>query len=448
MRGTKKIVCWFVLPIVVLLSSLSIDTALAENSTFQQVLPLYTVPPVNDKVAERIRLENKNRLIRLQTGAFGKPDYFMSKARLAFKTEKRSMVTEARAFTLGSPVMAREWQKKETLYSWRADTATYAIPLIFPLAPENGAKPLLLGNFNEFWFDYTHSPGVPLCTPQIKFQANTLQYHGNSAKLKEIFLRTDGSSHSLKPVANIDTSRAVWKEKESLYLVGRVLGLAPDEDWRYVQSQENGVMQRRLHMQIENIEALDIVVAPGTNIERVNLMISDNANYRGGRIIEFTDVQHIILPDGRNSIRLNLREVLERRFSKQISENFYELENFHLYLKEIFIFIPGEARVISEKKPVRDLIFLAENSGSYFSLKPLVTMDATQSVWRERGIQYIVGRMLGLAPDEDWRYSQAYENSVMQRRLHMQIDNIRALDIALAPGIMVEKVDLVISQHR
>jgi hypothetical protein len=366
MRVTKKIVRWFALPIAAVLSSLSIAAPLGEDPTFQQVLPLYTAPLAdNTAAAEGKQTEQKQRFIRLQTGAYGKPEDFTAKAHLVFKTDKRPMVAEARAFTLESPVATRasEWRNEGALYIWRGDMDARATPLTLPLAPENGAKPLQLGEFDEFRLDYTSSPGVPPCVPQIKFQVSILPYSGDSKVLQNMGASTDGGDNSLKSLATIDATRADWKERGNGYLVRRVLGLAPDENWRYVQSQKQGVMQRRLHVQLDHVEVLDIAVAPGTIVERINLMVGLNDNYRAGELVEFADLQNIALPDGRQGIRLNLREALEKRFAKEWAENTMEPGKHHFYLQEIFIFIPGEARAISEKKPVQSLVFLGAVMG-------------------------------------------------------------------------------------
>lgn len=367
MRVTKKIVRWFAPVVAGVLSSLSIATTLAENPAFQQMLPLYSAPPANNPAAaERIQTEQKQRFIRLQTGAYGKPEDFTVKAHLAFKTDKRPVVASIWPFVFQAPTagpLANGWRAEKALYVWRGDMDARALPLTIPLAPENGAKPLQLGEFDEFRLDYTSSPGVPLCAPQIKFQVSTLPYTGNSKALQDMVASTGGAAYSLKSLATIDATRADWKEKEYGYLVRRVLGLAPDEDWRYAQSQKNGVMQRRLHVQLDNVEALDIAVAPGTIVERVNLTVSRKDNYSAGELVEFADLQNITLPDGRQGIRLNLREALEKRFAKEWAENAREPGKHHFYLQEIFIFIPGEARAISEKKPVQSLVFLGEVTG-------------------------------------------------------------------------------------
>ncbi len=367
MRGTKKFSRRFALAVAGVLSGLTIVTTSAEDPALQQMLPLYDVPPANNlAVAERSQAEREQRFEKLQSGAYGKLENFTAKARLVFKTDKWPMVAEARAFTLESPVATRasEWRKEGMLYVWRSDMDARALPLTIPIVPEKDAKPFHLDDFNEFWLDYTSSPGVPLCTPQIKFQASILPYTGDSRALQDFVTRTGDVPYLLETLATIDATRANWKEKEYGYLVGRVLGLAHDEDWRYVQSQKNVVMQRRLHVQLDNVDVLDISLSPGTKVERINLMVGREDDYRAGELVEFADVQqNFSLSEGRQGIRLNLREALEERFANEWAENVKDPGKHHFYLQEVFIFISGEAHAIGKAKPIHRLVFLGNDTG-------------------------------------------------------------------------------------
>lgn len=365
MRGAKKVLHRFALVVAGALSGLSIVTTSAEDTALQQMLPLYNVSPANN-LAVRSQAEREQRFEKLQSGAYGKLENFTAKARLVFKTAKWPMVEEARTFTLESPVATRasEWRQEGMLYVWRGDMDARAHPLTIMIVPEKNAKPFHLDDFNEFWLDYTSSPGVPLCTPQIKFQAGVLPDIGDSRALQDFVTRTSDAPYLLETLATIDATRANWKEKEYGYLVGRVLGLAHDDDWRYVQSQINAVMQRRLHVPLDNVNVLDISLSPGTKVERVNLMVGREDDYRAGELVEFADVQqNISLSDGRQGIRLNLRGALEERFANEWTENAKDPGKHHLYLQEVIIFIPGEARVIGEVKPVHSLVFLGNDTG-------------------------------------------------------------------------------------
>ena len=235
--------------------------------------------------------------------------------------------------------------------------------LALPFVPENGVTSLQLGDFDEFWLDYTSYSDAPECLPNIKFEGSILPYFSDSKALQNMIASTSSSIYSVQLLSTIDTTQNGWKEKEYSYLMDRLLGLAPDEDWRYIQSnQKNGLIQRRLHEPLDKVEVLDIAVAPGTIIKRVNLMVSQKDNYRDGEVIEFADPINITLEDGRQGVRLNLREPMKNLFSKDLVENIKEPGKHNFYLQEIFIYIPGEARAISEKKPVQSLSFYGQSA--------------------------------------------------------------------------------------
>jgi hypothetical protein len=373
MRVRKKNVRWFALLIAAVLSSLSVTAPLAENLAFQQVLPLYIAPPTNNPSAsERIQTEQRQRLIRLQTGAYGKPEDFTAKAHLTFKKDKRPMVASIWPFVFQAPteegLLVNGWRGEGTSYFWRQDMDALVLPLTIPLVPENGAKPLQLEDFNEFWLDYTSVPGIPLCVPKIEFKASIFYSNGSN-----ITASTSGEMGidraNFKSFRTIDAARENWKKKGYGYLVSRMFGFAPDEDWRYVQNQRHGVMQRRMHIQLDNVEVLEIAVAPDTVIERINLTVGQNDNNGSGELVEFdrrvlaSSLQNITLDDGRQVIRLNLSEELEKVFAKESAENMKEPGKHHFYLQEIFVYIPGEASVISENKPVKSLTFLERVKG-------------------------------------------------------------------------------------
>lgn len=40
-----------------------------------------------------------------------------------------------------------------------------------------------------------------------------------------------------------------------------------------------------------------------------------------------------------------------------------------------------------------------------FARKARVNIDAAQAVWKEKDYGYLARRMLGVAPDDDWRYA-------------------------------------------
>lgn len=338
---------------------------LAADSAFQQLLPLYAAPSATDgaaAIADDKAEESYSYYIgKLKNGAFGKPEAFAAKAQLAFKTGNQQMVAEGLEFHVDHSAVAHAngWRSQGELYYFSRKNGDQGPPLPLPLVPDQGQKPSRSGDFDQFWIDYTPVPGIPLCTPQVGFRLTVSPYTEKSGARYDL-LAYNGVAHPLlKPLATIDAANASWKEREYAYLARRVLGLSPDVDWRYVQSEKNVVLQRRLHERLDDVEAIDIALSPGTSIELVNLMVSRKDNYGAGELVQFSGFpKDSTLPDGQPGVRLNLREALQERFPKAWTEHAKEPGKQHFYLQEIFLYIPGHAGTIAVTKPVRRLALL------------------------------------------------------------------------------------------
>lgn len=140
MKVTEKEVRWFALVIVAVLGSFPIATTSADDEALHQMLLLYDVPPAgNPAAAARSLREREERFARLQSGAFGNPAEFTAKARVAFKTDTRAMVGDARVFTMHPPARLPDgWRREAALYVWHGDAAqSLALPL--PVAPGKGS---------------------------------------------------------------------------------------------------------------------------------------------------------------------------------------------------------------------------------------------------------------------------------------------------------------------
>ena len=378
MRVKRISVRLFVLLAAAVLSSFTFAGPLAEDSAFQQLLPLYTAPSATGGVAAvaPVKAEEPYYLGQLKNGAFGKPEAFAAKARLAFKTGRRQMVAEGRSFRVGSSALPRAngWRGRGALYYFSRNEGAQDSKLFLPLIQDKGQKPSRFGDFDQFWIDYTPLPGIPLCTPQAGFRLAVSPYTGDSRAPHELLARSGAAYYVLKTLATINAAKAGWKERDYGYLARRVLGLSPDEDWRYVQSGKTVVLQRRLHDRLDEVEAIDIALSPGTSIDRVNLMVGRKDNYGAGELVQFGGLpKNSTLPDGRAGVRLNLREALQERFPKAWAEHVKEPRRQHFYLQEVFIFIRGQAGTIAAVKPVRRLELLG---GKWDQTKPTTQAQA------------------------------------------------------------------------
>ncbi len=348
----------FTFNIFMALSCLIFTSTFAKDSALQQTLPIYSNSSANNLVvAERMRVKQEWNIMQLKAGAYGELKDFQPKAKLTFSSENRPMLADKQEFILQAPVLRHgsQWSNKGGLYFWRNDLGHSIHPLTIPLALGKEAKLLKIPDFEEIWLDYTSLPGTSSCAPEINLGVSIPSNIGDSKVFQEVSASTSNIFFGpLKPLNTFDAIDSEWREKSLHYQVKRLFGLASDLGWVYVQNQKNTLIQRSLDVRVDNIESINIVVAPGTTVERINLMMSRNNGYNTKELVEFDNLQNITLPDGRQGVILNLRNALEARSSKDGARKGKQ----HLYLNEIFIFTPGKARAISEEKPILSMIFL------------------------------------------------------------------------------------------
>lgn len=78
------------------------------------------------------------------------------------------------------------------------------------------------------------------------------------------------------------------------------------------------------------------------------------------------------------------------------------------------------------------------------NLTPLVKIDATESAWKERGYEYLIKRLFGLAPDFGWVYIQNKKNTLIQKSMDIPLRDVEFLDVAIKPGTVIERINLKI----
>jgi hypothetical protein len=368
MSGKKLIECLLALLVACSFSNPTIASPLRKDSTFHQTLSLFAWPATsNSDEKQSLGREQDHRLKKLQTGAYGKWEDFTAKARLVFKTDNRLLVDQSKNFALDSPIskFPKEWKKNKQLFSWRKNGRN-RLPLNMPLTLAKENLTLQLSNYDELWLDFSALPGVPLCTPELELGFKP--YDQKDGKLQTLVARTDAGSKltglsdsSLKDHFSIDATKANWKKKDFNYRAKRVLGLSPEKNWFYTQDPDYAVLQHRLHASLDNVEALDILLAPGVRAEAINLFVSDNDNFRRGKMIGFAELANKAHPSGDPSaVRLNLRDALG---------NTSQSDKHKIFLQEIIIFIGGDASALVNSKPVRKISFLINDNKQSEKLK-------------------------------------------------------------------------------
>lgn len=292
---------------------------------------------------------------------------FSAKAQFEWVLRQQSVVSTVRdlIWTADFSQLAEGWAGQGSQYFWRGQLGRKT-PLSLSLTTAIDKQSFQLADFDELWIDYTSTHGVKQCDMQLEFQG--LLQPGDKKKRPESVLWQTGIFSNLNILNMLDSSNATFKPKEYIYLLGRFLGLAPDEDWRFIQYQKNTVLQRRMHLKLDNASSLEIAFAEGKGVERVNLLVSRKDGHGGGELLEFAGLSpSATLLDGRPGVRLNLREVLAKRFPRELEENSKETGSNSFYLKEVFLYFPGDAQTVAESKPVRRLTLLGREDIQEFA---------------------------------------------------------------------------------
>lgn len=302
---------------------------------------------------------------QLQSPENGGLSAFNAKARISFKTEPRELVAEQRelAFMPSFAGSIQGWRAQDGVFSWQG-TAGQGVPLTVPLSAGGWKAPQSLADYDALWVDYTPSPVLNACQPGVRLATLAREYGKPSQQsVKKIW--STARATALKSLHVVDATEAEWKAKDYFYLLDRMLHLAPDANWRYAQDQKNAVVQRRMHVSLANAAMLDIGIAPGLQVERVNMLVRLGDDYGPGELVEFTGLPPgATLPDGRFGVRLNLREALEKRFPDVMAENQRTPGSRPLYLQEVVLFLPGDAQQAAANKPVRNLTLWGEEDAT------------------------------------------------------------------------------------
>ena len=325
-----------------------------------------------DSTNQSGQLVLREKLARLQSVDAGGLEKFSAKAQLAWVTQQQSLVADARDFIwpIDFSQVAQGWAGQGSQYVWRRQSSGRPTPLSLDLTVANAKKPFQLNDYDELWIDYTPTPGVRQCDMQLEIQG-LLQPYGKKIPPKTVQWKTK----NLKVLGFLNNNQAAFKAKNDSYLLGRYLGLAPDEDWRFAQDQKNTVVQRRMHLKLDNADTLEIAFAAGAGVEHVNLLVSRKDGHGKGELLEFGGLSPFAtLADGRPGVRLDLRNALAQRFPREWEENSKGAETNSFYLQEVFLFFPGDAQTVVASKPVRKLTVLGSAKGAQ------VTSTFTSSV--------------------------------------------------------------------
>lgn len=247
--------------------------------------------------------------------------------RVSLKPERKQYVYEAQEFT---PQPVRKLPGNG--YSF--------LPLAFP----SPVPTVDLSGYDELWLDYDDFGSTNSVLPGVNISISANDFYGKGPVPVSLV-----SSRNFPVTAlEINVANAKWLPKRRVYTLARLFRRPPDDNWHYLGLGNFTVVQRRLHQNLVDIEALYVMVAHGVEIENVNFYITDKDNYSQGQLVQLGKLHPTRQPGYANQVyRINIPEITASYFPHKKT-----------FLQEIMVFVKGDAREISDGgRPVRKLVF-------------------------------------------------------------------------------------------
>jgi hypothetical protein len=242
--------------------------------------------------------------------------------------------------------------------------------------PEKGISLLDWDGFEIYYYDLNPRQPVAL---DVLLSIDT----DNDGKADVRARSKDYSFKQPRLLKRIDMEKVKYLEKDYRYLLGRILGLKFDEDWRYTQDGEITVLQRRFHYRIKPGQLLRIYMKQGTELHRLYLMVGFKDKPKAEELVLFEELStRRFQENGRNVLEVNLGGLLEGKYSQKES----------LYLEEVFLHIKGEAESIVRQGVAQEIHFYQD-----VSLKE----DVSKEVFLTADIEKGTGNLNRLSLDLD-----------------------------------------------
>lgn len=278
------------------------------------------------------------------------------KARIALQQEPVQKVLDSVELKWAHPLVISDgWQENNG--RWNSTAGTQKNAIYFSIAPPSQSveqRVPALGDFDELWFDYRDRGGGDNC--EVSFIADALAETAqkSTASLK---LKGDDGLAKLSPALRVQAASVAWLPKDNLYLTKRVLGMEFDEAWRYTQDGKNTVVQRRFHVSLDGMEALDFQFLPGTQIKGINLHVAHGNRRTSDTVIPWDAIPHQIesTAGGLMRVRLLIGEWLKQNGNANGDSQ-------KIFLMETVAFLAGEAGEIAQARPLKEVVFLADET--------------------------------------------------------------------------------------
>jgi hypothetical protein len=165
---------------------------------------------------------------------------------------------------------------------------------------------------------------------------------------------------------------------------------------------------------------------------------------------------HIIETNIRNSSKKNTsKKEIAVSFMKNSSNNYYKYvklsdtdikkESPSISLEPL-IKKNNQENLLEKDQDEKGKISLSQNKPFSFSTQKLINFSA--SAWEKLNFWYLVKRELDLSLDTAWHYSNNTQNTLLQRRFNVSLEDTDTIDITFHDGIPIEDFEKLLSDFR
>jgi hypothetical protein len=324
------------------------------NSLLASEPDIYIKSPVQNNIET-----NKEYIIKhLQASEPLLPGKYQVKAKVKFKTESFYKIIKSRELEW-KIINKNDWQQHQNNWVW-LPTLYNNKPLQFKLIENSQLQAGKLYRHEEIWIDYQQLSEYNSCNLQAELNFIHKANDGTIETLKAI---TQPQTNKLYSIKKFNPTTAVWQEKGISYLTRRELGLAPDDNWRYIREDDTTVIQRRFHEKLNNINYIDFIFPNNLKIRGINLQFGLSDSHNIDELLEWHKLPNSISKNAAQQIiRINLKQLVQFQ------------QNPELYLQEAIIFIEGNNIPNSQYKPIQQINLYSK----YFALThDVVTITKT-----------------------------------------------------------------------
>jgi hypothetical protein len=287
---------------------------------------------------------------RLRTGNYGPPEDYKLEVEMEWAANFEPGFKSREYLGLGWPVDGSEgWVRNgNQVFHPKGDTGG-SYDLSFNANDLKGE----LADYNSLLIDYRSPTSIQSCKLSVAMLIGKPRSSpaGEVTEGSEYWLASYNYTNSNEIVEEVNARESVWEQKRFGYILGRMLGTDPGENWYYAQDGGNAVVQRRLHWALDTTSVLDVRLTPGTPVSFINLLIGFSDRHGRGELLNVPVTNPGVLPDGSYGVRLNLGSLLNQRFPGKSSDETGVLA----YLQEVIIFLPGSSETVVQRRNVQAL---------------------------------------------------------------------------------------------